>query len=168
MMKIFIHTKHVAGILALFLGALLLSSCSGGSWFTYTGRETKPENRYELKDGGPHTAEWHSADLALQYTYRIKGNRLYMEGTVVPQNRIKHFNNLRAWISIHILDADGIILDTHRLWSQYGSNTYGAFRWTYRNDWELPPDNRAIGFSFSGVAGSGGENGMQWKFWQTP
>lgn len=166
-MKIVTLTKRAAGLLGLVVGAMMLVGCSGGSWFTYTGREAKPDNRFALKDGGPHTAVWHSADLALQYTYRTEGNRIFVEGTVVPQNRIKHFHRLRAWISIHMLDANGIILATHRLWSQYGDHTYGGFRWTFSNNWELPPDNQAIGFSFSGVAGGVGE-GPQWDFWQTP
>jgi len=166
-MKIHSLTKHAAGLLALLASALLLTACSG-NMFSYVGTETKPENRYVLEDGGPHTAEWHSGDLALQYTYRTENSRLYVEGTVVPANRIKHFHQLRAWISIHMLDANGIILATHRLWSQYGDDTYGGFRWTFKNDWELPPDNQAIGFSFSGTAGGNGENGSTWEFWQTP
>jgi hypothetical protein len=164
-MKIFIHTKHVAGILALFLGALLLNSCSGGSWFTYTGWEAKPDNRFALKDGGPHAAVWHSPDLDLHYRYRLEGNRLEIEGRVVRQNRIKHFSRLTAWVSIHMLNADGVILDTHRLWSQRGSDVYGGLRWEFRHSWQLPPDNQAVGFSFSGVAG---DNDTQWDFWQTP
>lgn len=160
-------TKTAAGLLTLLASVILLSSC-GKLGMTYVGTEAKPENRYALEDGGPHTAEWHSADLALQYTYRTESGRLYMEGTVVPSNRIKHFHQLRAWISIHMIDANGIILATHRLWSQYGNDSYGAFRWTFKQDWELPPDNEAIGFSFSGTAGGTGERGGTWEFWQTP
>lgn len=164
-MKLFIQKKHLAEILALFLGALLLNSCSGGSWFTYTGREAKPENRFVLKEGGPYSAIWQSPDLELHYRYHLEGNQLYVEGRVVRQNRIKHFNQLRAWVNIHMLDENGIILDTHRLWSQNGSNVYGFLRWDFHKSWQLPPGNRAVGFSFSGVAG---DNDTRWDFWQTP
>jgi hypothetical protein len=167
MMKTHSLTSSAAGLLVLLASTLMLIGCSGNP-FSYVGKEAKPENRYALEDGGPHTAEWHSADLALQYTYRIESGRLYMEGTVVPANRIKHYSQLRAWISIHMLDANGIILATHRLWSQYGNGTYGGLRWTFKKDWAHPPDNEAIGFSFSGTAGGTGENGGAWEFWQTP
>lgn len=164
-MKISMSTKHAVGLLALLVGAIMLTGCSGKSWFTYTGREAKPENRFVLKEGGPHAAVWHSPDLDLHYRYRLEGDRLEVDGRVVRQNRIKHFHRLRAWVSIHVLDADGIILDTHRLWSQRGTDIYGGLRWEFRHSWQLPAGNRAVGFSFSGVAG---DRDTQWDFWQTP
>lgn len=148
--------------------ALLLSACSGKNWFSYTGWEAKPENRYVLKQGGPHAVVWKSPELDLHYRYRLEGDRLHVEGTVVSQSRIRHFNTLRAWINIHFIDENGIIIDTHRLWSQYGSRVYGGLKWSFRNSWQLPPANQAVGFSFTGVAGYGGENSPQWRFWQMP
>ena len=160
-------TKITASLLTLLASVLLLSGC-GKLGLSYVGTEAKPENRYTLEDGGPHTAEWHSADLALQYTYRTESGRLYMEGTVVPSGRISHYSRLRAWISVHMIDADGIILATHRLWNQYTSDSFSGIRWTFKKDWELPPENKAIGFSFSGRAGASVENDSPWDFWQTP
>ncbi|MBC2735990.1 MAG: hypothetical protein HF981_16655 [Desulfobacteraceae bacterium] len=167
-MKTHISAKHITRLMGGLIIVLLLNGCAGGSWFSYTGREAKPENRFVLKEGGPHSVIWHSPDLDLHYRYHLEGNQLTVEGRVVRQNRIKHFSRLKAWVSIHILDANGIILDTHRLWSQNGSDVYGFLRWDFKKSWQLPPDNRAVGFSFSGVAGGGGENGSQWDFWQTP
>ena len=143
-----------------------LQACTGKSWFSYTGWEAKPENRYVLEKGGPHAVIWKSRDLEIHYRYYYNDNRLDMDGRVVKRDGIQHFNELQAWVSIHILDANGIILDTHRLWSQNGSNVYGTVRSDFHQSWELPPDNKAVGFSFSGVAG-GGEDGS-WNFWQTP
>lgn len=150
------------------LAAMVLTACTGKNWFSYDGWETKPDNRYELKEGGPHAVIWKSPELNLHYRYRLESDRLYVEGEVVRQSRIKHFNSLKAWINIHMIDENGVIIDTHRLWSQYGSNVYGGLRWTFKKDWPLPPGNEAVGFSFSGVAGQGGENSPQWRFWQTP
>jgi hypothetical protein len=164
-MKILISATYTTRLLGMLVIALLLNGCTGGSWFSYTGREAKPENRFVLKEGGPHSVIWHSPDLDLHYRYYLEGNQLTVEGRVVRQNRIKHFNRLKAWVSIHMLDADGIILDTHRLWSQNGSDVYGFMRWDFKKSWQLPPDNRAVGFSFSGVAG---DSDTQWDFWQTP
>jgi hypothetical protein len=157
--------KKAYPIYLVILSTLLLGACAGNNWFTYTGRETKPDNRYYLKEGGPHAVIWKSLDLNLHYRYRLEGNRLYVEGEVVRQNRIKHFHRLRAWVSVHMLDANGIILDTHRLWSQNGSDVYGFLRWEFKHTWELPPGNQAIGFSFSGKAG---DKDTQWEFWRTP
>ena len=158
--------NKIVGLFALVFSALTLSACGGKNWFSYTGWETKPENRYVLKQGGPHGVVWTSADLEVHYRYVLKDNRLDMEGYVVRQNRIKHFDQLRAWVSIHMLDENGVILDTHRLWSTNGSHVYVGFRSDFRKSWELPADNKAVGFSFTGVAG-GGEDGS-WDFWQTP
>ena len=157
-------TWLVAGLLA----ALVLTACSGRNWFSYTGWEAKPDNRYELKQGGPHAVVWHSTELDLKYRYRLEDNQLHIEGEVIRNNRIKHFDQLKAWINIHLLDENGIILDTHRLWSVRGSGVYGWYNYEFEHIWNLPPENEAVGFSFSGDAGSSGENSSEWRFWQTP
>jgi len=157
--------KYIVAMTSAVLIALLLTACSGKNWFSYTGWETKPENRYVLKEGGPHDVIWSSPDLELHYRYTLEGNMLTMEGRVIRQNRIKNFNRLKAWIRIHMLDADGIILDTYRLWSQNGSDVLGGLRWTFQKSWQLPPGNEAVGFSFTGTAG---DNDTQWEFWQNP
>ena len=159
------NTRSTAGLAAALLSILILSACGGKSWFSYTGWETKPENRFTLKEGGPHAVIWTSPDFELHYRYHLEGGRLTMEGLVIRQNRIKNFNRLQAWISIHMLDGDGIILDTHRLWSQNGSDVYGGLRWSFKKSWQLPSGNEAVGFSFSGNAG---DNDTKWEFWQTP
>ena len=152
-------------LLLLMLGFVFITACTGKSWFSYTGWETKPENRYVLRPGGPHAVIWKSADLHLEYRYRLEGNRLDVEGKVVRQNRIKHFEYLSAWVNVHMLDADGIVIDTHRLWSQNGSTVLVGLRWEFKKSWQLPPNNKAIGFSFSGTAG---HNDVTWDFWQAP
>jgi hypothetical protein len=152
-------------MLAAAVGALVVSACAGKNWFSYTGRETKPENRNALQQGGPHAAIWTTNDIELRYSYQLRDNRLDIEGQVVRQNRIKNFPNLTAWVSIHFLDANGIILETHRLWSQRGSDVYGGLQWQFRHSWPLPPGNQAVGFSFTGSAG---DNDTSWDFWQTP
>jgi hypothetical protein len=157
-----------AWLLASLFTAFVLIGCSGKNWFSYTGWEAKPENRYALKEGGPHAVVWKSPELDLHYRYRLEGDRLYVEGDVVRQNRIEHFQSLKAWINIHILDENGVIIETHRLWSQYGSQSYGGLKWNFKQSWQLPPGNEAVGFSFSGVAGYGGENSPRWRFWQLP
>ena len=157
--------KKAARIVAIGLIALILSACGGKNWFSYTGREAKPGNRYTLEEGGPHAVIWHSPDFELHYRYTLDDDKLSVEGYVVRQNRIKHFHQLKARINIHMLDANGIILGSHRLWSQNGSNVYGGLRWTFQKSWPLPPGNRAVGFSFSGTAG---DSDTDWEFWQTP
>jgi hypothetical protein len=156
---------HTLPLLTVLVAALTLTACAGRSWFSYNGWEAKPDNRYVLKQGGPHAVVWTSPELALHYRYRLEGDRLTMEGEVLRQGPIKHFSQLQAWVSIHLLDANGVILDTHRLWSQRGSSTYTGLRWNFQHTWQLPRGNEAVGFSFSGVAGSRGDT---WDFWQTP
>jgi hypothetical protein len=152
-------------MLTALLGMAVLNACAGKSWFSYTGWEAKPDNRTPLLEGGPHAAQWYTEDLAIHYRYELQGDRLNIEGQVIPQSRTKHFHQLKAWVSIHFLDANGTILETHRLWSQRGSDVYGGFRWGFKHSWELPPDKRAVAFSFTGTAGS---KGTTWDFWRTP
>jgi len=164
-MKPKIWMKKIAVALAALAGMTLISSCAGKNWFSYTGWEAKPDNRSVLEKGGPHAAIWTTGDLALHYRYTLNDNRLDIEGRVVPQSRIKYFPSLTAWVSIHFLDADGVIVATHRLWSQRGSTVYGAVNWEFHHSWPLPPGDRAVAFSFSGHAG---DNDTRWDFWRTP
>ena len=157
--------SKLAVVLATLLGAVFLQACTDKSWFSYTGWEAKPDNRTPLLEGGPHAAIWHTDDLAIHYRYELEGNRLNIEGRIERQNRTKHFPNLKAWVRIHFVDANGIILESHRLWSQRGSDIYGGLRWEFKHSWELPPGNRAVAFSFSGTAG---DRDTSWDFWQTP
>lgn len=164
-MKTYPKKMRATCLVAGLLVAMVLSACTGKSWFSYTGWEAKPDNRYALKEGGPHGVIWRSNDLNVHYRYQLEGNRLDIEGQVVRQERIKSFSQLTARVNIHFLDADGVILDTHRLWSQRGSEAFYGLRWGFKHSWELPPGNEAVGFSFSGVAG---DRGTDWDFWQTP
>jgi len=157
--------KPMAPALAALASTLLISACADKNWFSYTGWAAKPDNRSALEEGGPHAAIWTTNDLAVYYRYELKDNRLDIEGRVVPQSRINNFPNLTAWVSIHFLDANGLIVTTHRLWSQRGSRTYGAYNWDFHHSWPLPPDNRAVAFSLSGQAG---DNDTRWDFWYTP
>ena len=157
--------KAIAPALGALVGTLLISACADKSWFSYTGWEARPDNRTPLQEGGPHSAVWHTDDLAIHYSYELHADRLDIEGEVVRQSRTKHFHQLKAWVSIHFLDANGIILETHRLWSQRGSDVYGGLHWGFKHSWALPADNRAVAFSFTGTAGS---NDTTWDFWRTP
>ena len=161
-----LHTEHTTiRWLAALAAVVWITGCGGTNWFSYTGWQVKPGNREALEEGGPHAAVWTTNDLILHYRYQLQGGRLDIEGSVERQDRIKNFPNLTAWVSIHFLDPNGIIVETHRLWSQSGSDVFGGLNWEFHHTWQLPPDNRAVAFSFSGSAGEGG---TRWEFWRTP
>lgn len=150
---------------ALVVSTLILNACAGKSWFSYTGWQAKPDNRAALQDGGPHAAIWKTLDIGLHYRYVMEANHLEIEGKLIRQKRIKQFPDIVAWVSIHFLDENGIILDTHRLWSQRGSTVLWGIRWHFKHRFELPAGARAIAFSYSGTAG---DNDTDWDFWRTP
>ncbi len=157
--------KQTIHYLAPLLATLLLNACAGKNWFSYTGWEAKSNNRAALRDGGPYSSLWQTLDIGLHYRYEKEGERLDIEGQVVPQKRIKHFSDFTIWVSIHFLDGDGIILDTHRLWSQRGSTVYWGFRWHFKQSWNLPPGTQALAFSYHGRAG---DQEQLWDFWYLP
>ena len=146
---------------------LLLSACtsSRGGWLGWEGRLTKDDNRVALENDGSDAGIWQTNDIAIHYHYVREADRLTITGKVQRQARIKHFHRLNAWVWIHFLDGEGFVLESRRLWAQNGSDVYWQIRYNFTRDWPLPPETRAMGFSYSGRAS---DRDVWWDFWRLP
>lgn len=148
----------------LFTAFLLLYGCAGKnpSW---NGVVAKPDNRTAFEKGGTHVGIWQTNDIAIHYRYILEQDRLTFQGQVKRQARIRYLHRLKAWVRIHFLDENGVVLDTRLLWAQNGSDVYGQIRYRFNRDWQIPPNATAMGFSYSGRAS---ERGVWWDFWRLP
>jgi len=157
--------------LLLLCGALI--GCAGLQT-SYEGTPAQPENRRPLTttDGGPAT--WQAKDMALHYESSVENGALEIKGTVERLNTIKNFSVVNYFrVLIYFLDAEGIILDNHVLWSA-GSRMDETFvRWTFEKQLPLPAGTVAVGFSYRGAfsdGGSGDSGSAQtgWEVWARP
>lgn len=168
---------------ALFYGGVVmllfvLAACAGGGMASYTGRLAKPESAVKVSEGGPHELKWQTNDLTIDTLYVLENGALDLAGTVSLQNRLRHYPIVAYLrISVHALDADGIILGTYPLWAA-GQNTEHFFiNWAFQRRFPVPANTRAVTFSYRGRMQDGGGwgpvrnqggNGVSWDFWHTP
>ncbi len=157
--------KKVVFILFLCATLLLLTGCASNGWLGWQGRLTKTDNRVPLELGGPYADVWQTRDIAIQYSFVREQDRLMIDGQVKRGKRIKYFHRLNAWVWIHFLDSNGYVLESRRLWAQNGSDVYWQIRYSFKRDWQIPPDTRAMGFSYSGRAK---DRDVWWDFWRLP
>jgi hypothetical protein len=163
---------HLRWLPLLLLCAVIIG-CAGLQT-SYEGTPASPDNRYPLatREGGP--AAWQAKDMALYYESFVKNGALEIKGTVERLNTIKNFSVINYFrVSVYFLNADGIILGNHLLWSA-GSRVDETFvRWTFEKQFPLPEGATAVGFSYRGgfSDGGGGDSGSAqtgWEVWARP
>lgn len=175
-----------------------LWACAGGGINHNVGRLTKPESRVAVESGGPHEAQWQTLDVAIIFDYQWKTlmatdrkagdtlpprwepDRFDMTGRIELQKRVKEFTVLDYLrVRVHFLDAEGVILSTHHLWSAgyRGNMHYGFVNFNFSKQYPIPAGAEMIAFSYTGQASDGGGRGysrggggdrIDWDFWWRP
>lgn len=150
----------------------IASQQTGASW---RGKTAKQNDNPELLSDGPHTINWKSRDLEVDYTYTSKEGNLEIEGTVNLASHLK--NSFRSLVNfsvfLNVLDDNKRIMDS-RVIAIAGAIPIRTIR--FQDTFPLPPEATALNFSYSGVAteggtvGSGGgdDGGGSTFFWQNP
>lgn len=161
--------------LLVVLAAIL--ACAGGGP-TYTGRLAKPESRISLKSGDAHQLKWQTNDIIIDATYALGEGRLDLAGLVQLQSRLRHYPVVAyLQVSVHALDADGLILASYPLWSAGANNEPFFVNWAFQQSYAVPGTTRSLTFSYQGRVRDGGgwgpvggwdDGGISWDFWHTP
>jgi len=162
---------------ALLASLVLVLACAGGG-MSYTGRLAKPESRVTLRSGDAHQLKWQTEDIVVDATYALESGRLDLAGLVQLQSRLAHYpvvDFLR--VSVHALDADGLILASYPLWSAGAGNEPFFVNWSFQRSYAVPETTRELTFSYRGRMSDGGgwgpvrgrdAGGISWDFWHTP
>ncbi len=167
---------HYFGLVLLACG---LWACASSGVNRSVGVLTKPESRVDIQPGGPHAARWQTLDIALDFEYQWEQTQFDVRGTVELQKRIQAFTTLdHLRIRAHFLDAEGVILSTHLLWSagNRASVHYGFVNFNFSRQYPPPAGTDMIAFSYSGEASDAGGDGFarraggrgEWSFWWLP
>jgi hypothetical protein len=167
--------RHHTWILTVLV---LTTACATDISTRNAGRPTKPDSRIALQPGGPHQERWQTNDIAIPFEYRRENDQFAMAGKVELQKRIANFPNIDFLrINIHFLDAEGIILSSHRLWSAGRSNELFFVNFDFSRQYPLPVGAANLTFSYTGEVADGGGgfstrsrggDRTSWRFWWTP
>lgn len=158
----------------------LLVSCAGSNPLSYDGQAAQPDGRMAIKAGGPHEATWQNNDLVISYAYNRQTAEFDIRGRIQLQDRLDGLPSVEFLrVNIHFLDADGLILETRRLWTALGEGGLAGkdyfINWQFDHTFFLPQPTRSMTFSYRGrvVDRSSNDNrstgdGASIDFWRTP
>ena len=170
--------KHTLGIkfVAVALALISLTACQG-SLLSYRGRAAKPENRIDLKNGGPYRGFYQTRDIAIDYEYVNQADAFQFSGAVKFDNALVYnFRTVENFsLQLNYLDSDGKVIDT--TWLARSGYQQQIEDLPFSRTLSLPLGTAGLAFSYSGTTregggGGGGENfpngGDSWDFWMTP
>ncbi|MEJ2691319.1 MAG: hypothetical protein P8130_15530 [Deltaproteobacteria bacterium] len=120
-LKQVIHSAVKGGFL-LFL--LTLTACQGME------RMVKPEDRISLQEGGPHSGNWESKTMSLDYQYNKQSDEIKL--SVRPTVKTKaSYAGFKVWVLF--VDSQGKIIEEKSIDS--GQNTF-----------KIPPETTELSF----------------------
>ena len=158
----------------LWMGFILvfgLMACQN-TLFSYRGKQAGPMSRVDLEASGKYNGTWHGEELALDYTTVISAGKFQISGQVQLDQyfAVGDMNIKYLYISMHFLDSDGKIIESHLVSATGHSSARRDISFTKRVT--LPSDAGGLAFSYTGFArehgGGGGGSNTGWAFWQTP
>ncbi len=153
----------------------ILVSCSSLS-FSYIGLTVPENNLIYLKNEGTHEGLYQTGDITVNYTYSKNEGRLKISGLINFDNSLKYnFSRIDYFdLWIHFVNSENKIIKNISVSPITFFNEIEAT--PFEKILELPPDTKAIVFSYSGRVSDGGSSskdevgggGSSWKFWKTP
>ena len=101
------------GFWRAFSGSLLLVPVF---WMACSGMQTTvaPENRIPLRDGGPHSGNWESRTMLLDYEYYTQSGEIKLSLQIKIKTKAR-YEGYRVWV--RFVDDQGKILEEHSIWS---------------------------------------------------
>lgn len=122
-----------------------------------------------LKPDGPHSGQWQSADVIVDYSYAYDANRILIEGTATLAPRLtKSFTIARRFsLRANLLDGDKKILKSMVIVA-VGAVPIGP--WRFKQGTSLPTEVEAMNFSYTGAVREHGSpaGGIGSSFWKVP
>ena len=107
--------------------SILLIACQG------VQRTVAPEDRISLRQGGPHTGNWESKTILLEYQYSKQFAELKLSVQAKVKTKVRYDG-----IKVHVLfvDAGGRVLVSKEVAAYRSENTF-----------EIPPETTFISFN---------------------
>lgn len=127
-----------------------------------------PGNRIPVKTGGPFSGIYNDDNLILDYTYRLQGPEMTIDGNIEFLGGIPNFGYMKHFhLQVYFLDDNGSVLKRTRIFTAGHMREIGA--WRFQRRVQTPTDAAAMAFGYSGTAqSSGGPDEISWDFWHLP
>ncbi len=129
---------------------------------------TQQEN-VVLKPGGPHSDQWQTLDVAVDFSYRREDASIQIEGTVRLLPRLtKSFRDVNALtIQVNLLDENNVVVKSE---SVLYVGRVPIESWRFNRSIAAPDNVVALNYSYSGsVRDQATETGgIESSFWQVP
>lgn len=141
----------------------------------YRGTSVHPENRIDLRGGGPHNGTWNTGDLSVDYTYSHNQSHLVFQGIVDLAESLKTgFRTVDyLYLSLHFLDDENKAIEIKPIF--VSGNHRMIKKWKIRRTFELPFATTAIAFGYKGRVSEDGyrptfrdKDAVYWNFWYHP
>ena len=144
----------VCKALLVMVTILFLGACS------HTGNIVAPERQFPLGQGETGKGELQTRNLTFTYQYKFDGSNLSLNGEIEFARRPVHTFR----ISIHFLDADGMILDSAVI--QDRRPISGIRNLSINIDRQIPQETLFMAFSYRGEIGETRRRVN--NFWRVP
>ncbi len=130
---------------------------------SYTGRIISEERRIAISAGGPHSGNFQTDDIKMDYEYTQQPDAFDISGTV-------HFRRQKLiWtfrLDVHFADSTGAIIDTRNLVTAGSKQMIDSL--SFKENLNFPPNAAYMSFSYSGTSSGTGNSGSPNDFWLSP
>jgi len=107
------HMMRVAAKGGLVLFLVLSVACQG------VQKTVKPEDRIALLEGGPHSGNWRSRNISLDYQYHKQSDEIRLSVRPKVETNVRH-TGFEVWLQF--VDAQGNVLEEKSIYS--GENMF--------------------------------------------
>jgi len=128
----------------------------------YTGASMEADGKIITADG-PHSGNFQTDDIKLDYEYTQDPNAFDISGTV-QFRRQKLIWTFR--LDVHFADSTGAIIDTRNLVTAGSKQMIDSL--SFKENLNFPPNAAYMAFSYSGTSSGTGNSGSPNDFWLTP
>lgn len=139
---------------------------------SYRGTIATQENNVPLHENGPHQGRWEDSNIIVNYTFNHQPGGFEFSGDIELAPRLtKSFLTVNNFsVNANFIDDEKKILNSITL---VITGPQAIRQWRFAHTLDLPPEARAINFSYSGRAAEGGTqgrggDGIDTFFWRVP
>ena len=140
--------KALSLVVACF-SALVVSGCAETSML-YRNKQVSPVHVVTLQEGGPHSGNWQTFDLVIDYKYTRNGDVLELSGQAeLGQHQQMLYSRLQyLYFYFFFVDKDSRVLETFSIDNFFPGNTDEQVKIT--KSYKIPDGTAGLSFGYSG------------------
>ena len=155
--------------LLIITAVFTLAGCNG-RLFTYKGATITQANHIIRLQAGDQRGIWKTNELAIDYHYQMRPESLKISGTVkLVGGFALGFSSInRLNVQLLFLDNQGTVTDNVVIYSAEGHRPVDLTPMNFDETIPIPPDSKAISFTYDGELMDGGNDATFIDIWSFP